>query len=379
MTFHLRVPSFIICALLLSLPVRGAGEAANLLPDRIGEFQAAGSPRGGAFEDYPLAEFPVLDTVKRIYLDQARAPYSVTLVRLRTEPAAYALLTSVADRLRQREAVVGSDQIGTWGVIAPSEIAFFKGACFVLVSKQKLGTSEGLRSLARGLAEKLDRGEGDIPPLVRHLPDWESAQNRAVFTLSLGELQAAAGHRPALEALSFDGGTEAITASYGPARLVIVEHTTPQFAADNDRRIIEHLKNLRAIGAPLPSLYRRIGNYAVFVFDAPDEGFARRLADAIRYEQVVRWLGPNPRAWERWERAYNRMTASVVVTTLKVTGLALILCLSIGSVLGGVVFFRRRARAAKFKNYTDAGDMVRLNIDELTAQTDPTRLLGPAK
>ena len=173
------------------------------------------------------------------------------------------------------------------------------------------------------------------------------------------------GNRPVLEALSFDGGTEAVTALYGPtSRLVIVEHPTPQLATDNDVRVQRLIEELRGNQQPLPSVYKRVGNYAVFVFDAPDQAAAERLIQDVRYEQVVQWLGDNPHAFARAQRAYGAMTASVLLTTLKATGLATIVCLCIGGLFGGLVFMRRRAQAIESKSYSDAGGMVRLNIDD---------------
>lgn len=366
------------CLLFLTATAFG-NQTLSPLAGRIGEFRAAGptSTVERTVSAVSLASFPVTQALTRSYLSAENERLSVTLIEARTETAAYALLTALAEEARRAETLAGSAAVGTWSYVGPNRVIFFKGNTVALVEGRSPIAPEKLLALAGALAEPLDRGEGDIPPLVRHLPEWETAQNRAVFAVTLEGLQAAAGNRPALDAVSFAGGTEAVTAPYGAARLVIVEYTTPQFAAENDRRITGHLQDLKNAGEPLPSLYRRVGNYAVFVFDAPNEAFARRLVDSISYEQVVRWLGHNPRAWERLERAYNRMTAGIVVSTLKATGVALLFCLGLGAIVGGAVFSRRRMRAARFRNYTDAGDMIRLNIDELTTQNDPSRLLGP--
>jgi hypothetical protein len=40
------------------------------------------------------------------------------------------------------------------------------------------------------------------------------------------------------------------------------------------------------------------------------------------------------------------------------------------------LFTRRRAQQAAQHAYSDAGGMMRLNIDDLTAETDPHRLLN---
>lgn len=219
---------------------------------------------------------------------------------------------------------------------------------------------------------------GDVPVLVKHLPEWETAQERAIFVESLPALQTAVANRPVLDALSFDGGTEAVTAKYPAGQLVIVEYTTPQLAAENDTRITERINQLRGEGQSVPSAYRRVGNYSVFVFDAPDEEVAKQLLGQVKYEKDVRWLGDNPYAAERANRRWINMSVGVIVNTLKASGLAILLCVGMGGAFGGAIFMRRRAQAAKETRFSDAGGMVRLNLDGLAAETNPARLLKQA-
>ena len=219
---------------------------------------------------------------------------------------------------------------------------------------------------------------GDVPVLVMHLPDWEKKVNEGIgYAVSLPALQQAAGNRPALDAISFDGGTEAATANYEGGRLVVVEFTTPQYAADNDARIGERIAQLRAAGQPVPSAYKRVGNYSVFVFDAPDAASADRLASGVKYEKDVRWLGRNPHAEEIATKAYTSTMGNVIITTLITTGLAILLCLCVGGTIGGAVFLYRRARHTAQEIYSDAGGMLRLNIEDLNApRPTTTKLIG---
>jgi hypothetical protein len=222
-------------------------------------------------------------------------------------------------------------------------------------------------------AQTLDLGPADddgIPALVKHLPDWESARARSVYATKPEPIRAAVPDQPALEAVSFGGGTEAVAADYAAAgRLVIVEFSTPQIAADNDARIRRRVEELRAAGGAAPSVYRRVGNYSVFVFGASDVRAAEELAGRVRYEKDVRWLGTDPHANERANRAWINMSASVIVNTVKATGVAIALCLGVGLTFGTVIFRRRRAALAS--RYSDAGGMMRLDLDDNT-----TRLLG---
>ena len=223
----------------------------------------------------------------------------------------------------------------------------------------------------------LDAGSGEIPVLVKHLPDWETTQERAVYAVTQPALKEIISNQPVLDAVSFDGGTEAVAATYDQgARLVIVEYATPQFAFDGDAAITARIAGLRGEGKPVPTAYRRVGNYSVFVFDAPNEGVAKGLIDKVKYEKDVRWLGENPYAIERHNRAWLDMSTSVIVNTVKATGIAILVCLGIGGIFGGWVFMRRRSQAALSDNFSDAGGMMRLNLDEMSGQSNPAHLIG---
>ena len=173
-------------------------------------------------------------------------------------------------------------------------------------------TSEPAIALARLLAATFDKGEDDIPVLVKHLPDWQTAQRNAVYAVNIGALRDAISNQPILNELNFDGGTEAVTANYGQSQLVIVEFTTPQFSVDNDQRILARIQELKSQGQAVPTAYRRVGNYSVFVFNAPDEKTANALVDQVKYEQVVQWLGEDPHLYERLQRYLAQTSAGVL-------------------------------------------------------------------
>ena len=217
-----------------------------------------------------------------------------------------------------------------------------------------------------------------IPIIVMHLPDWEKkVKEDAAYAASMSALQKAAGNQPALDAFDFDEGIEAATAKYAGGRLVIVEFPTPQHSVDADARINQRIAQLRAEGQPTPSAYKRIGNYSVFVFDAPDTASAEKLASEVKYEKDVRWLGRNPHAEEIATRHITSTMGNVIRTTLVTTGLAILLCLGVGGIVGGAVFLRRRSQQTAQEIYTDAGGMLRLNIEDLNTPHVPTsNLIG---
>ena len=120
-----------------------------------------------------------------------------------------------------------------------------------------------------------------------------------------------------------------------------------------------------------------MGNYSVFVFNAPNEQTANQLIDQVKYEQVVQWLGDNPNWLKEAQRRYTETMLGTFVSVVKVSGLAAVLCFGVGGFFGALLFTRRRAQQAAQRAYSDAGGMMRLNLDELTAEPDASKLIGP--
>jgi len=315
------------------------------------------------------------------YLSRKGEKFLVEFVELRSDAEAYSLLTIVAKLMNQSvptESTGLVSDVGTASVASSRQIAFFKGRAFVRVSladdhqKQLSGAID----LARLFADRIDRGDSDIPVLVKHLPDWQNGQKHAVYLSSFKLLDAVVANQPVLTAVSAEGDADAVVSNYGSSRLLIVEFNTPQLAVENDQRIVARIQELWKQGQPAPSAYRRVGNYSVFVFDAPSEQVAKALIDQIKYEQVVQWLGENPNILKEAERRYVETTLGVFLAVVKASGAAALACFAIGGFLGALLFSHRRAQQKSIEAYSDAGGMLRLNIDELTPQTDPAKLDG---
>lgn len=377
LAFLLLVPSSINATITME-------EAAKLVPDQIGEWRAVGQPYiSGVMSNLPVTAERLKSTkgIERAYVSTKGEKFEIGVGQVSKESEAYALLTQLAQFIKEQDASnpqpIRTGEVGTANVRTSDQLDFIKGTFYVSVKRLSNNSSgEAMLALARLYSEGLDRGEGDIPVLVKHLPDWEKVQGGVAYAVNQDQLKEALGGQPVLDAVSFEGGAEAVTANYGQSRLVIIENTTPQFATDNDVRIQGKIQELRAQGQNVPTAYQRVGNYSVFVFNAPDEQTATQLIKAITYEQTVQWLGTNPRALERAQRQYTETTANIILAVLKASGLSILLCLGIGGLFGGLVFLHRRAQQAASTAYSDAGGMVRLNIDGMTAQNDPARLLG---
>jgi hypothetical protein len=315
-----------------------------------------------AHGDYALSDAPNGPSL-RVWLNQWD-----------TDSAAYAALTNSRSD-SERDVPVTSD-IGTASLVTESGVSFVRGSASVNIVSTRERRDQALE-LARLLAPTLDAGEDEVPVLVKHLPNWPAAQSRALYAVSASQLLRALPNQPILNEISFDGGTEAIVASYGESQLTIVEFTTPQMSIDNDSRIWTKIAELKTQGKATPRGYRRVGNYSVFVFNAPDDQTANALIDQVKYEQVVQWLGDDPHLYDRLQRYLTQSSANVLVAVLKSSGLSLVACLAIGGLIGTLLFRRRRAqRAAAF---SDAGGSVRLNLDDLTEPRQTHKLLPASK
>jgi hypothetical protein len=356
-------------------------ETGNLFPKTVGDFRSQTASRSAQLlKDFTPEDFNVRASGESAFVSPKGERLTVTVVKTQSQDAAYALLSEVSARLRSTGQSVTTRQgdIGIASVVSADRIVFYKGPVLVSITGNLAGNNEkGLEDFARAFAATLENAENEIPVLVKHLPDWEKTQDRALYSVTPQSLQKAVGQQPVLEAVSFEGGAEAVTATYDSARLVIVEFTTPQIAASNDANIMARIKQLRENGQPVPSAYRRVGNYSVFVFNASDETAAAKLVDQVKYEQSIQWLGENPLAWARAEKQHTREAVGLILGIAKTIGFFVALCLGGGAVVGGLAFLRRRSQQrSAAEAYSDAGGMLRLNIDEMTPETDPSRLLG---
>lgn len=356
------------------------GENAELLPRTIGKFRQIGKTRVATTAAdsqvvHPESAGALVSSQVAEYAGGNGARATIELFRFRQDADAYELLSLLLLQARQTNPSLELNTgIGTAGFVTDGEITFFKGLHLARI-KALNGSSPNLEAFSQSLSDSLDKGEGDIPVLLKHLPDADGAFKNAVYLNSFFDLTRLPLQHAVLSSVESGGNADAALATYGSSRLLIVEFNTPQLASENDKRIVARIQELWKLGQPAPTAYRRVGNYSVFVFDAPDEQTAKRLIDEVKYEQVVQWLGENPNIFKEAERRYINTTLGVLVAVLKASGFALITCLGLGGLVGALLFNYRRAQQRAMA-FSDAGGMLRLNLDDLTvAQTDPARLL----
>jgi hypothetical protein len=371
--------------LVLGSSVFGA-ENAELLPKNIGKFhQVSTTSSASRLQDAPFWNPRDASIPSQIaeYAGGNGGRAVVEIFQFHQDAQAFELLSVLAYHTEVLKNVPGlmsnspplTTELGTAGYITPTDVAFFKGA-YVVRIRSLTHSSINLKEMAQNLSDTLDKGEGDIPALVKHLPDPENAFQNAMYLNSFTDLSRIPEQNPVFSAIQSDGNADAAFSGYGSSTVLIVEFNTPQLATDNDRRIIERIHELWKLGQRAPTAYRRVGNYSVFVFDSSNnEAAAKRLIDQVRYEQVVQWLGENPNLYKEAEKQYINTTLGVLVAVLQASGYALITCLGLGGLLGGLLFTYRRSQQKVATAYSDAGGMLRLNLDELTPETDPARLL----
>lgn len=376
---------------LLVLALVGTGQARGPSPEVVKLFPLElGSFRGQQLSIRPLVTLAKQGIPQPDYfapnVNQANVPFLgaeneylsangdkllVEILKTQNDATAYSLFTLVAKNEREGESVdVKLGDVGTASIVTDRSVLFLKGTALARITNESNSGLTPALELARLFAATFDQGENDTPVLVKHLPNWETAQQSAVYAVNIGALRNSISNQTTLNEINFDGGTEAVTASYGQSQLVIVEFTTPQFATDNDQRITAKIQELKSQNQPVPSAYRRVGNYSVFVFNAPDEKTANDLIDQVKYEQTVQWLGDDPHLIDRIERYLAQKTAGAVIAVLESSGLSLLLCVGIGGLSGALLFRWRRARR-QTKAYSDAGGMTRLNLDDIGSVVSP--------
>jgi hypothetical protein len=208
---------------------------------------------------------------------------------------------------------------------------------------------------------EVDETDG-LPVLVKHLPEWEKVKNQAKLTNTVSDLKSTIGPRPVLDVIEMDAGAEAAIADYREGRLLLIEHHTPQFAFSNDAAILAKL----AETGDNSIVYKRIGNYNAFVFDATDRAAAEALLGQIKYQKAVQWLGEDPFFVSRVERYLVGTTGDVLVSTALFIVMCMAGAIGVGLIGGYVYFSKREQRRLTRTAFSDAGGLTRLNLDELS-------------
>ena len=231
----------------------------------------------------------------------------------------------------------------------------------IILAFAAFGAANLLGQVPAPKSQEVSEEDGQ-PVLIKHLPDYENFQSSAVFGTDKGELEKSLGGKPVLASLEFPFGTEFVTAQYPQGRLLIIEYTNPQSSIEADGRILQHMASAAEPGL----VYRRIGNYNAFVFDAPDEATANELLGQIQYQKTVQWLGEDPYILKRLERYMVTQSRDIMISTVLVIVGGLVASILAGIAVGFIFFRFRDHKRATRTAYSDAGGLTRLNLDGLS-------------
>ena len=210
--------------------------------------------------------------------------------------------------------------------------------------------------------ETQEAGDDGVPVILKHIPNWQSYYQEATFFNNEDKFHSFFSDRAIIKTIDFIPGTEAAYVKYQEGNLLMVEYMTPQASADTDRQVLAKSKN-----SSEDFLYRRIGNYNVFLFDAKDKTAGNLLLDEIKYQKVVTWPYGNPMYQFQREREFIIGTKSLFIYTVVfiVTGFGVAILIGL---IAGIVYFKvMQKHRVEIGTFSDAGGLTRLNLDGLSA------------
>jgi hypothetical protein len=210
-------------------------------------------------------------------------------------------------------------------------------------------------------------GPDGIPVLLKNLPDWKNSVKKAKWVNDRVTLVQLLGERPVFETIDFSTAVEAVFVEYPEGKLLLLEYGTPQLSSDADARFTRFFTESPNRD---DTVYKRIGNYNAFVFDPLNEVGANSLLDQIYYGKLVQWLGEDPNLQEKLDRYFASTTAQVFLSTVKAIVLGLGIALVLGVVTGLLFFRHRQKQRRKLKTFSDAGGMIRINLDGFSDQPE---------
>jgi hypothetical protein len=204
-----------------------------------------------------------------------------------------------------------------------------------------------------------------IPGVLKALPDYEKVKDKATHIQNTAELKKALGERNVFDLIDFTGGNDAATANYDSGKVLIVEFAAPQVSFEADNQIKQRLSESQSNP---PVYYRRIGNYNAFVFEGKSEESANALLNQIKYQKSVKWLATDPFYDNRAERYFVGTASQIFLGTFIAIGTLLATMIGLGLIAGFIYYRISNRQRESMTAFSDAGGMVRLNLDELTPE-----------
>jgi hypothetical protein len=264
-------------------------------------------------------------------------------------------------------------------------VRFWQGTRFVTIERQSEqasgnGSPEKLLKLGQAIAEAITAADADkldpsevatakqLPMVTRSLPP--GSLNLRTARYFIGPLALAQITKRDVSQYKFypNFGTEAVLATYehakGQMTLMITEYHTPQQASDALKQLQQHRESLPA--AEKAEVYiNRQGNFIVEVRNFKELIYAEAVAKEVKYEYGVKWLDdPLPPVPKTDFNTEARKTGKLLVSVMGIIGIGMASALVLG-IGGGLAIFYLRRRNSRQVRFSDAGGMMRLNLDDI--------------
>lgn len=327
-----------------------------------------------------IREYGLRDVAFGIYTQANGMRVRAEIFRLIHFVAAYGAYSLERSARAERVAV------GTEGALDADRLGFFKGEYYVrLIAEAGAVDSAALLDLARRLDERLGARHSEIPVLIQHLPSDHLVPGTERFIAGpLGLERFLGGQNPNDIFLLSSAAVEAALAEYRSGSttspLMIVEYHTPQLAAAAYQQVQNYFRALPD-AERAQRILKREGNYIIEVLHVQNRPAMQPIVDQIKYAPSIHWLSKNPlEDLQQLQPEAEFSTIEFLLTTFGFIGLSLLIALIAGILFGICAFLWRRRRMRYLPGFTDAGGMMRLNLDGLVLppgeEESPKRLPG---
>ena len=354
----------------LLAPGQSKRTAADILPDKLANATAASIVKPQKESDLASAdkrtaglamEYGLVSAASRIY-KSGKLRTTVTIFQLDTPSHAYGLFSGWGD---------GLQLIGDYppqGKTIPSGLFFWQSRYLVQIVDDAATTTvesfDSRKQIASAVSERIGGVVTDVPGVISHLPQNGLIANSERYIVGATAFTRFV-HYPDPSQIDFTGGTEVATGEYNingeQGQLVIVEFQTPQLATVGLERMQKSLDSLPP-DQRNKVLLKREGNYAVETIGFTNRTVAESLAGNVKYTYTVKWITKPPRAPIDMS-SYQKDALRLLIGIFLAIGLAAVIAVGGGVFFGRLLFMRRRAQLQNV--FSDAGGMVRLNLDEM--------------
>jgi hypothetical protein len=273
----------------------------------------------------------------------------------------------------------------------PTRREFYSGRYFLRVEGNEEGR-RGIDGFVASFQQHLASGRipdavplpGDkLPNLPNYLPEQGRVAESEKYLVGPIALSLMPEFSDLKDLVDFTGGTHAAVAAFhggsnSQMKVILIEYQTPQFASAGHEHISTYL-NALSQEARQQRILRRIGNYVVEAVNVSDPAAAQTLIDKVKYMARVYWEGDRLKDVPLEFRppdsaALNEaiQTGRFLVAVFYWIGIFAAGAIVTGLLTGGVFFYWRRTQRRRLgleDGFSDAGGMVRLNLDQALTPT----------